>query len=77
MAGSSEKLEANQLDLFLLASENEERKVDASFLEDADLLHEPRARRDARGRERWPADLPVVEEIIDPNKCRKRQRIGA
>jgi transposase len=68
---SSEKLELNQLDLFLMAAENEPGKVDASSLEEADPRHEPRARRDARCRERWPADLPVVEEIIDPKEVHK------
>jgi transposase len=63
---SSEKLEGNQLDLFLLAPENEPGKVDASSLEEADPRHEAKARRDTRCRERWPAELPVVEEIIDP-----------
>ena len=68
---SSEKLDANQLDLFLMAAENEPGKVDASSLEEADPRHETRARRDVRCRERWPADLPVVEEIIDPKEVRK------
>ena len=68
---SSEKLAADQLDLFLLAPENEPGKVDASSLEEADPRHEPRARRDVRCRERWPADLPVVEEIIDPKEVQK------
>jgi transposase len=68
---SSEKLDASQLDLFLMAAENEPGKVDASSLEEADPRHEPRARRDARCRERWPADLPVVEEIIDPKEVQK------
>ncbi len=68
---SSEKLEANQLDLFLLSPENEPGKVDASSLEEADPRHEPRVRRDARPRERWPAELPVVEEIIDPKEVQK------
>ena len=68
---SSEKLDADQLDLFLMAPENEAGKVDASSLEEADPQHEPRARRDARCRERWPADLPVVEEIIDPKEVQK------
>ena len=68
---SSEKLDANQLDLFLMAPENEPGKVDASSLEEADPRHEPKARRDARSRERWPADLPVVEEIIDPKEVQK------
>ena len=61
---SSEKLDANQLDLFLMAPENEPGKVDASSLEEVDPRHESRAKRDTRCRERWPADLPVVEEII-------------
>jgi transposase len=68
---SSEKLDADQLDLFLLAPENEPGKVDASSLEEADPRHEVRARCDARCRERWPADLPVVEEIIDPKEVQK------
>ena len=68
---SSEKLDADQLDLFLLAAENEPGKVDASSLEEADPRHEPRARRKARPRERWPAELPVIEEIIDPKEVQK------
>jgi hypothetical protein len=68
---SSEKLDANQLDLFLLSPENEPGKVDASSLEEADPRHEPRGKREARCRERWPADLPVVEEIIDPKEVQK------
>ena len=68
---SSEKLDASQLDLFLMAQENESGKVDASSLEEALPRHEARARRGARCRERWPADLPVVEEIIDPKEVQK------
>ena len=30
--------------------------------------HEARARRDAGCRKRWPADLPIVEQIIDPKE---------
>jgi transposase len=68
---SSEKLDADQLDLFLLAPENEPGKVDASSLEETDPRHEPKARRHARPRERWSADLPVVEEIIDPKEVQQ------
>ena len=68
---SSEKLDAEQLDLFLLAAENEPGKVDASSLEEADPRHESRARRKARPRERWPAELPVIEEIIDPKEVQR------
>ncbi len=68
---SSEKLDANQLGLFLMAPENEPGKVDASSLEEADPRHEPRGRGNPRCRERWPADLPVVAEIIDPQEVQK------
>jgi transposase len=68
---SSEKLDASQLDLFLMAPENEPGKVDASSLEEADPRHEARGRRSARRQERWPADLSVVEEIIDPKEVQK------
>jgi hypothetical protein len=50
--------------------ENEPGKVDASSLEEADPRHEPR-KRGAGSWERWPADLPVVEEIIDPKEVQK------
>ena len=46
-------------------------KSRASSLVGADPRHEPKGKRDARGRERWPADLPVVEEIIDPREVQK------
>ena len=68
---SSEKLDADQLELFLLAPENEPGKVDASSLEDADPRHERRVRHDGRSRERWPAELSVVEQIIDPEEVQK------
>jgi hypothetical protein len=64
-------MDASQLDLFLMAPENEPGKVDASSLEEADPRHEPRGRGNACCRERWPADLPVVEEIIDPKEVQK------
>jgi transposase len=68
---SSEKLDADQLDLFLLAPETEPGKVDASSLEEADPRHERRVRHDGRSRERWPAELPVLEQIIDPEEVQK------
>jgi transposase len=68
---SSEKLDGSQLDLFLLAAENEPGKVDASSLEEADPRHEVKARRNARPRERWPGELPVIEEIIDPKEVQQ------
>ena len=30
--------------------------------------HEARARRDAGCRKRWPSDLPIAEQIIDPEE---------
>src|SRR4029077_19876294 len=58
-------------DLFLISPENESGKVDASSLEEALPRHEVRARRGSRCRERWPSDLPVVEEIIDTKEVQK------
>ena len=65
---SSEKLDAAQLDLFLLQTENSPGKpVASSTLEEADPP--PQARATAkRGRDRWPEDLPVVEQVIDPEE---------
>jgi transposase len=65
---SSEKLDASKLDLFLLQAENTPGKpVASSTLEKADL--QPQARATAkRGRDRWPEDLPVVEQVIDPQE---------
>jgi transposase len=66
---SSEKLAADQLDLFLLSAENEPGKVDASSLEEADPRHEVRARRNARPPERWRRScrwsrrLSILEEV--------------
>jgi transposase len=65
---SSEKLDAAQLDLFLLQTENAPGKpVASSALEEADP--QPQARAKARrSRDRWPEDLPVVEQVIDPEE---------
>jgi transposase len=65
---SSEKLDPSQLDLFLLQVETAPGKPEASSaLEEADP--QPQARAKAkRGRDRWPEDLPVVEQVIDPEE---------
>lgn len=63
---SSEKLDANQLDLFLLNLPDESGKGEASSLQEADPAKNTKARNNEPRRERWPSDLPVVEEIIDP-----------
>jgi len=65
---SSEKLDASQLDLFLLQAESTPGKpVASSALEEADPQPTVRAKA-KRGRDRWPEDLPVVEQVIDPEE---------
>jgi transposase len=66
---SSEKLDLSQLDLFLQQGENAPGKSEASptTLEEADPQPSPR-QKTKRGRERWPEDLPVVEQVIDPEE---------
>jgi transposase len=66
---SSEKLDPSQLDLFLQQGENAPGKSEASptTLEEADPQLSPR-QKTKRGRERWPDDLPVVEQVIDPEE---------
>jgi transposase len=65
---SSEKLDAAQLDLFLLQTKNTPGKPEASSaLEEADPQPQARAKV-KRGRDRWPEDLPVVEQVIDPEE---------
>ncbi len=66
---SSEKLDPNQLQLLLLElPASDSGKVGASSLQEADPPKsqevELKARRSRR--ERWPQDLPLVEEVIDP-----------
>jgi transposase len=64
---SSEKLSPDQLELFLQPRGDELGKVPASSLEEADPRHEKKKARRARS-ERWPGDLPVVEQIIEPQE---------
>lgn len=69
---SSEKLSADQLDLFLQTSgEPESGKECASFLEEADRPKENRPKQVGRGRVNWPANLPVVEEVVDPREVER------
>ncbi len=64
---SSEKLDPSQLDLFLLQAENAPGKSEASSaLEEADS--QPTRRRTTPRDERFPEDLPVVEQVIDPEE---------
>jgi hypothetical protein len=57
----------SQIDLFLVEPGNMPGKASASSaLEEAEP---PSSRRDAAPRpHRWPQDLPVVEEVIDPEE---------
>ena len=64
---SSEKLDPSQLDLFLLQAETTPGKSQASSaLEEAD--RQPARRHGPRNQERLPEDLPVVEQVIDPEE---------
>jgi len=66
---SSEKLSEDQLDLFLQTSEEPAPgKECASLLEEANQVKESRPRQAGRGRENWPENLPVVEEVVDPKE---------
>jgi transposase len=67
---SSEKLDSSQLDLFLLQAETTPGKSPASSaLEEA----EPQStrRRVTQRDERLPEDLPVVEQVIDPEEVKE------
>ena len=69
---SSEKIDPSQLDLFLLQAENTPGKPEASSpLEEAEPQPPSRAKA-KHGRERWPQDLPVVEQVIDPEEVKAR-----
>ena len=64
---SSEKLDPSQFDLFLLTTENTSGKSQASSaLEEANP--QPSRRHGPRNQERQPEDLPVVEQVIDPEE---------
>lgn len=68
---SSEAISADQMELFL-SGEDPAGKGDASCEEEAPHLFEAaertKAKRGPRGSARWPQDLPVVEEIIEPEE---------
>jgi hypothetical protein len=68
---SSEKMDANQLDLFLLSLPDESGKAEASSLQEADPVKCVSKGKPCRRRERWPEDLPVIEEVIDPKEVQE------
>ena len=65
---TSEKLSADQLDLFLEQSEEPEQGKAYASLGEAPRAKEMRPKQAGRGRENWPANLPVVEEVVDPQE---------
>jgi transposase len=67
---SSEKLNSSQLDLFLLQAETTPGKSPASSaLEEAEP--QPTRRRVTQRDERLPEDLPVIEQVIDPEEVKE------
>jgi len=65
---SSEKLDPSQLDMFLKGEIAPGKTKASSAPEEADPL--PRRRRAPRPGERLPEDLPVVEQVIDPEEVK-------
>jgi transposase len=65
---SSEKLDPAQLDLFLLGENAPGKSEASSALEEAEP--QPTCRRTPQREERWPQDLPVVEQVIDPEEVK-------
>lgn len=79
---SSEAIDARQIEM-LFNGENSPGKGDASWIEEAitpEREHKPRSKSTPRGRARWPQDLPVVEEVIEPEEVKAHpadwRRIG-
>jgi transposase len=67
---SSEKLDPSQLDLFLLQGENAPGKAQASSaLEEADPQRS--RHRPAPKEKHLPDNLPVIEEVIDPEEVKE------
>ena len=69
--GSSEVLSADQLELLLGGNAQgiPLGKGDASLEEEADPRRQKKARSNPR--ERWPSDLPVIEEVLDPQEVKE------
>ena len=67
---SSEKLDPSQLDLFLLSPENAPGKPGASSALAEEAKLQPARHRAAQREDRWPDDLPIVEQVIDPEEVK-------
>jgi transposase len=64
---SSEKLDAAQLELLLSADEPGKATASSALLEEAvSSSSKDRSPRRRRNEPRWPADLQVIEEVIEP-----------
>lgn len=78
---SSEKLSGDQLDLFWAESEESLPGKAYASLGEAERAKERQAKQAGRGRVNWPANLPVVEEVVDPQEVKESpedyRQIGA
>lgn len=82
---SSEAMSPDQLELLLGSqAESEPSKADASWALEPQEAADHESRRKERRRspkERWPEDLPVIEEVLDPEEVKAAphewRRIGA
>ena len=70
---SSEVLSPDQLELLLGGSAQGTPlgKGDASLEEEADPQNEKGKKARSNPRERWPSDLPVIEEVLDPHEVKE------
>ena len=76
---SSEKLDRNQLELLLKLQGEEDLtgltpgkgQASSDLDEEADPEHPAKKRRPFGRKERWPLDLPVVVQVIDPEEVKQ------
>ena len=69
---SSEAMSPDQLELLLGGKEGTPSgKGDASLEEEADLRQKKESSKRRNPRESWPSDLPVIEEIIEPEEVKE------
>ena len=75
--GSSEVLSPDQLELLLGGNEAglPLGKGDASLEEEAETRHEKQKKARSNPRERWPSDLPVIEEVLDPQEVKEAPQV--
>ncbi|HEX9596436.1 MAG TPA: IS66 family transposase [Anaerolineales bacterium] len=79
---SSEKIDERQLELLLSAEDPQPGKAETSWAQEAvsSRVEKPERKLAGRGRQRWPEDLPVVEQVIEPEEVAQQpqawRRIG-